>query len=112
MQACRAGKITACCCVLAMVSPSTAFRSVAPYEIHRQITVAGIFEDFADPKTLKRILRANDNTDWDEAKLNDHALHFDSEAFTQSTERLAKNLNDGIFLLSICEKKCRAHEDR
>lgn len=85
------------------IRPSSGFRSWGKWQIHQEITVAAIGDQFTDDETLVRILLENKKTDGDE-KINNHALHFDNEAFAQSTQRLANNLDGALGRLADCDK--------
>jgi hypothetical protein len=90
--------------VIALASRSWAFRTIWPFDVHRLISKDGIANEFTDQSSLKRLLSEIDNTDINRIKRDDNALHFDSEAFSQSTQRLAENLNAAMTLLSECKK--------
>ncbi len=64
---------------LCILPSAYAFRSVIFFRVHRKITQLAI-GDVVAKKTLKKIHKANRNTDRG-ANLNDSTLHFDNETF-------------------------------
>jgi hypothetical protein len=90
--------------VIALISRSLAFRTVWPYAVHVSITSQAIETEFTDPWAFAWLCSGINNTDYDETKREDRALHFDSEAFQESTQRLAENLNAGIEYLDACNR--------
>jgi len=70
-----------------------AFWSWEIYNVHGTITQSAIGNEFVDQATLQRIHDENKVCDdKSSGKFSDHRLHFDSEAFPEGTQRLAKNL--------------------
>jgi hypothetical protein len=74
------------------------------FYVHAWITNAAVRSEFVDEGSLLRLYEANNSTD-SGPKYSNHALHFDSDAFQEGTQKLADNLNEAVVLLGACQKE-------